>query len=98
MPQSPFVLGDTLRIYTYYAVLFDEEASVVAPDALFRSSEDGVRLERLDREHGGWVDDPALFDFFRGEPGAEPVDEDQAGRIVRSWGFEGSVVAGRLPG
>jgi len=72
----------------YYAVLFDEEASVDAPDAIFRSLQDGVRLERLDRGEGAWVDDPALFDFFRGEPGAEPIDEDQARRIVRDWGFE----------
>lgn len=73
----------------YYAVLLDEEASVDAPDAIFRSTEDGVRLERLDREDGRWIDDPALFDFLRGEPGAEPIDEEQARRIVRRWGLEG---------
>ena len=77
---------------SYYAVLLDEEASVDAPDAIFRSMEDGVRLERLDREDGGWVDDPALFDFFRGEPGAERIDEGQARRIVRRWGLEGTTL------
>ena len=50
----------------YYAVLLDEEAFVDDPDAIFRSTEDGVRLEHLDREEGGWVDDPALFGFCRG--------------------------------
>ena len=77
---------------SYYAVLFDEEASVEAPDAIFRSLQDGVRLERLDRNEGVWVDDPALFDFFRGEPGAEPMSEDQARRVVRGWGFEASLL------
>ena len=49
-------------------------------------------LEHLDREDHGWVDDPSLFDLFRGEPGAEPIDQDQARRVVRSWGFEESIL------
>lgn len=77
---------------SYYAVLFDEGASVNAPDALFRSLENGVRLERLDRKERGWVDDPTLFDYLRGEPGAEPIDENQARRVVQGWGLKETIL------
>ncbi len=70
---------------SYFAVLFDAETSVRAPDGLFRSIDGGARIEHLNREDGTWVDNPDLAGCFRGEPGAEPIDEKRARRIVREW-------------
>lgn len=74
----------------YFAILFDDEASIVAPDAIFRSVDDGAYLEHLSREDG-WIDNPNLASYFRGEPGAEPISEQQARRIAENWGVSARV-------
>ncbi len=84
---------------SYFVILLDElEVSVDAPDAIFRSVEIGRgRLEHLNREDRTWVDNPELIGYFRGEPGAEPISEEQARRIVEAWGFEASILEAPSP-
>jgi len=76
----------------YFALLFDDEVSISSPDAIFRSMDRGVRLEYL-RRNGEWVDDPALASYFRGEPGTEPITEEQVRRIVKKWDIDETVLA-----